>query len=544
MTVHANSIPELFYWRAAQHPDAVSVLVKREGDFHPITWNQVKEDVFRACDALSKLGVRPGERVVQVGSNSYDWIVADLAILSLGAVHVPLHATLSPAQQLSQIADSEPCCLILDSNELTELPNVPLLSRCATRSASDSSWHSSLLESSPDRGGEVAREAVSQILPDNLATILYTSGTTGDSKGVMLTHGNVVSNALATAEVFKIGEDKIRLTFLPFSHIFARGCDIYGWLAGGCQLALAESKDTVVADCQATSPHFIAGVPYFFERVMRGIHSAGMDKVEGILKKSLGGRIEFCCSGGAPLADETYDYYASQGVPLLQGYGLTETSPVISMNYPGCERKGSVGTILSGVQVRVEEDGEISTYGPNVMLGYWRKPEATAEVLTKNGWFHTGDIGKLDDDGFLWITGRKKELIVTAGGKNIAPVLIESLLNQDPLIAQSLVYGDRQKFLVALLVPDHEQLYARLDSHGLDEQAWQGSAIHPTVMEWFQEILSQRLAHLSHYEQVQKFTLVSQPFTIERGELTAKLSMRRNVIISNYQSKIDSLYAG
>jgi long-chain acyl-CoA synthetase len=260
------------------------------------------------------------------------------------------------------------------------------------------------------------------------------------------------------------------------------------------------------------------------------------------LKNTLGGRIELCCSGGAPLADETYDYFKSQGVPLLQGYGLTETSPVISMNYPGKERKGSVGCLLAEVEVRIEQDGEISARGPNVMKGYWGKEEATAEVLTDDGWFHTGDLGKLDEDGFLWITGRKKELIVTAGGKNIAPVLIESLLNQDPLISQSLVFGDRQKYLVALIVPDHDQLHNLLSSHGLDEESWQGSAVHPTIQQWFEETIKNRLAHLSHYEQIQKFYLVSQPFSVEGGELTAKLSMKRSVIIEKYRKEIDSLY--
>jgi long-chain acyl-CoA synthetase len=539
--IEASNIPELFLWRASLNPEGVSILVKQDGEFHPITWKQLRDDVWRACDVLTQKGVGLGDRVVLVANNRYEWLVVDLAILSLGAVHVPLHATLSPTQQLDQIADSRPCCLIVETDALSGLPDLPTIYLEASSSEKDC-WSDLMQKADPDRGASAVEKVVGSLGTENLATILYTSGTTGDSKGVMLSHGNVASNAIATADVFQLGEDKVRLTFLPFSHIFARGCDIYGWLAGGCQLALAESKETVLSDCQAVSPHFIAGVPYFFERVMRGLVSAGLQNTPGILKKSMGGRIELCCSGGAPLADETYDYFASQGIPLLQGYGLTETSPVISMNYPGNEKKGSVGSLLKGVEVRIEPDGEISAKGPNVMQGYWQKPEATSQVLTEDGWFHTGDLGKLDEDGFLWITGRKKELIVTAGGKNVAPVLIESLLNQDPLISQSLVIGDRRKYLAALIVPDLQHLHEKLHAHGLDEEAWQSGSVHPAVEQWFEEAIKQRLANLSHYEQVQKFSLLPSPFTIESGELTAKLSMRRNVIIEKHQKLIDAMY--
>ncbi len=540
--VEAATIPELFSWRASRNPDTVAVRFKRNGEFVGVSWSQLQEDVWRAADVLVQLGIQFGDRVVQVAGNRYEWIVNDLAILSLGAVHVPLHSTLNPAQHLAQATDSQPSCLIHAERESFMLDGIPTLCLEPDSRPNVLLWSESMASADPQRGRTAGEAALPRISASTLATLLYTSGTTGDSKGVMLTHGNVTSNALATNDVFSIGEDKIRVNFLPMSHIFARGCDIYGWLAGGCQLVLADSKDTVIADCQAVGPHFIAGVPYFFERVMRTLHSMGVADKPGVLRKTLGGRIELCCAGGAPLADETFDYFWSQDVPLLQGYGLTETSPVISMSTVAAHRRGAVGQILPGVEVRIESDGEISTRGPLVMQGYWHKPEATAEVLTQDGWFHTGDLGKLDDDGYLWITGRKKELIVTAGGKNIAPVLIEMLVNQDPLIAQSLVVGDRKAYLVALIVPDLDQLNPRLAASGLTADSWQGAELHPTVRQWYEEAMTQRLAGLSRYEQIQKFVLLTRPFTIEGGELTAKLSLRRSVIVSMYQDQIRSLY--
>jgi long-chain acyl-CoA synthetase len=538
--VTATTIPAVFDWRTTQQPETTALKVKVQGTFTPITWQQYRNDVFRAAAVLSRW-ITPGARVVHVSENRYEWLVADIAITALGAIHVPLHATLTLAQLTEQAKDAEPCCLIRSTADGLHLPDTPILSYHDSPLNGAQSWSELLQTVTVDQGELAIQNARPSVTADSIATILYTSGTTGESKGVVLTHGNLISNAIGAYQVFYIDASKRRLNFLPLSHIFARTCDFYTWLVGGFELVLAESKDTVVPDCQATAPHIVTGVPYFYERVQRSLQAAGVAGLPGVLKKTLGGSIELCCSGGAPLADETFDYYASQAIPLLQGYGLTETSPVLTANTPAQLRRGSVGRAIADVQLRIAEDGEICAKGPNIMQGYWRKPQATAEVL-QDGWFSTGDIGHIDDDGYLWITGRKKELIVTAAGKKIAPVMVEALLNQDPLIAQSLVFGDRQKYLVALIVPDPVQLGAKLRELGLDEQAWKDVSQDAAVRELFQAAIRARLKDLSHYEQVQCFQLLSQPFAIETGELTAKLSMRRQVIVERHWSTIQALY--
>lgn len=513
--------------------------VKRAGVYRPVTWEQFRSDVVCAVSLLCQY-VPSGSRVVHVSENRYDWLVTDLAILSLGAIHVPLHASLTPTQQRGQAHDADPCCIIRSNKDGLQLAGLPCLSYHPTPTDGAMSWWEELAKSDQDAGQQVAEQAIADIRPDAIATILYTSGTTGESKGVVLTHGNLLTNAIRAYEAFGIAADKKRFNFLPYSHIFARTCDFYSWIAGGYHLVLAESKDTAVIDCQSTSPHIVTGVPYFFDKVYRALQAAGVADTPGILKKTLGGQIEMGVCGGAPLAMETLDYYVSQGVQLLEGYGLTETSPVLTTNTPTRYRRGSVGPALPEVDLRITEDGEICARGPSIFQGYWKKPKATQEAV-QDSWFNTGDIGRLDD-GFLWITGRKKELIVTAAGKKIAPTLVESLLNQDPLIDQSFVYGDREKYLVALIVPNLEQLKRLLQDLGLVETVIYEAILDHRIQEAYQKVVEQRLAELSYYEQVQRFALILQPFSVETGELTGKLSMRRGVIAEKYASVISSLY--
>ncbi len=514
--------------------------VKRDGAYHPITWEQFRSDLLSAVSVLSRF-VPSGSRVVHVSENRYDWLVTDLAILSLGAIHIPLHASLTLTQQLSQAQDADPCCIIRSNKDGLQLPGLPCLSYDPNPTDGAMSWRNELAKADQAIGQQIVEQAIASIRPDAIATILYTSGTTGESKGVILTHGNLLANAIRAYEVFGIAAGKKRFNFLPYSHIFARTCDFYSWIAGGYQLVLAESKDTAIVDCQTTSPHIVTAVPYFFDKVYRGLQAAGIADAPGILRKTLGGQFEMGVCGGAPLAMETLDYYVSQGVQLLEGYGLTETSPVLTTNTPTRYRRGSVGPALPEVELRIADDGEICARGNSVFQGYWKKPEATQEAI-RDGWFYTGDIGRLDDDGFLWITGRKKELIVTAAGKKIAPTFIESLLNQDPLISQSFVYGDREKYLVALIVPNLEQLKRLLQNFGLVETDVHEAILDQRVLEAYQEAVQQRLAELSHYEQVQRFSLLLQPFSVETGELTGKLSMRRSVIVEKYAAVIGSLY--
>jgi long-chain acyl-CoA synthetase len=286
-------------------------------------------------------------------------------------------------------------------------------------------------------------------------------------------------------------------------------------------------------------------VPYFFDKVHRHVVSQGGsdDEQTGRLQAAFGGRLKFACSGGAPLADATAEYYHRHGVPLLQGYGLTESSPVISVSTPRAHKTGSVGRPLEGVEVKVATDGEILTRGPLVMLGYWKQTQATADTIDTDGWLHTGDMGRLDDDGFLWITGRKKELIVTAAGKNIAPAYLERLMCEDPLILQALVVGDRRNYLAALIVPNPDVLTSEIVARGISVASREEALVHPQVLALYRERIDARLAGVSHCEQIGQFRLLGRGFTIEHDELTPTLKLRRSVIGQHFAAEIAGMYA-
>jgi long-chain acyl-CoA synthetase len=539
------TIPHLLAWRLKVQPDAPALIVHRNGQWQHLSWRQFEGDLHRAVCLLHDHGVSMGKRVVHIAANRYEWLLTDLAIQSLGAIHVPLHATLTTAQHHQQALDADPCLLIGSfSSSLANVIDLPGIARINYDSPTDLgesweaevSWAGLMERSEPERGRSLLESSLGRINGDSLATILYTSGTTGESKGVMLSQNNLAVNARQAYQVMWLDPSWVRLNFLPLSHIYARTCDLYAWLVGGYQLGLARSKDTVLEDCLSLRPHCLNGVPYFYERIERKLVAAGQEKQSGALRSMLGGRVVFCSVGGAPMSLPNYHYFAEQDVPLLQGYGLTETSPVISSCSMQHNRPGSVGRPVSNLQVRIAADGEIQVKGESVMQGYWRRPQATAQVI-RDGWFSTGDLGYLDEEGFLWINGRKKELIVTAGGKKIAPIMIESLLDQDPLISQSMVVGDKQNYLIALIVPDRQQIEARLAVENLKPTATEN-----TIFKWIEKSIRTRLKEVSHYEQVQKFCLIDQPFSIENGLLTAKLTIRRDAIAARYAQQIRQLY--
>ncbi len=544
-----TTILSLFLARLAEQGDHPALRVKRAGEYVSLSWNEMARDAHRAAAAMRRLGVQPGDRVIQVAENRYEWIIGDLAIFLARAVHVPVHSTLAGGQIAYQIRDCQPSLVLLSGPSQAEklqgeqLPETPVLAydACSQRLNGRPILHfaEAVAESADDGAAEMQREAAENVKPDDLATILYTSGTTGEPKGVMLTHDNLASNALGTLSVFAQEPDDVRLTWLPLSHIFARTCDLYTWYATpGMELALAESRDTILGDCGEVKPTLMNGVPYFFDKIFRFLSDNGQGDSPDAAKQLLGGRVRMCCSGGAALPDHVAQFFNRQGVRLEQGYGLTETSPVITVCTDPA-KLGSVGAAIPGVEVRISDDGEILTRGPHVMRGYWNKPEATAEVL-KDGWLYTGDLGRLDNDGFLYITGRKKELIVTASGKNIAPVALEALLSQDPLIHQALVVGDGRNYLTALIVPDENNLSEELASREIEPQADRNA--DPRVREIFAQRLRQRLAAVSSHEQIGGFTLIADPFTPERGELTPTLKLRRGVIHERYADVIEAMY--
>lgn len=574
--IWAATIVELFARRVCEDGPRPALLSKGKGAsaFEVRTWLDLAGDVLRARHCCERLGIGRGDRVAQLSENRYEWIVADLAIQLLHAIHVPIHAPLTgeqiawqidncaarlllvsgPAQlaKLVPLADSLPsdlqviaydrCDAPLDAGPKDAGPKDagPLLKNPVL------DWHTLLRDMDP---GDILRHlqmAIADADPTMLTTILYTSGTTGEPKGVQLSQGNLASNATSTVAAFEGDDDenhgeKLRLTLLPLSHIYARTCDLYSWIAEGSQLALAQARETVLADCAAVRPTFLNAVPYFYDKLHRALCEQRRENEPGALRQLLGGRIEKCCCGGAALPAHLYDYFLAQDVPLLLGYGLSETSPVISLSTARHHRREAAGTILPGIEVRIADDGEILTRGPHVMLGYYRDPQGTAETI-REGWLHTGDLGRMDDDGYLYITGRKKEILVTLGGKNIAPVQLESLLTQDPLILQALVVGDGRSCLAALVVPNPEVLKAEIAARKIPLQSRDEALTHPQVRELFAERIAAQLRTVSSFEQVRHFTLLGRGFTVESGELTPKLTLRRQVIEANFAAEIAAMY--
>ncbi|MGD9722264.1 MAG: long-chain fatty acid--CoA ligase [Pirellulales bacterium] len=549
-----DTLVAMFDRRVKQDGELPAIHFRRGDKFVTASWNKVAEDARRTAAVLVSLGVKPGDRVIQVSENRYEWIIVDLAVHMAHAIHVAVHAILTGPQIAYQIKDSGAKIVIVSGPEQAAklaavaaqlLADIQYLSyeACADKIGSQAVRRlAELTEAASEAEGRAIQErAIAETKPEDLATILYTSGTTGDPKGVMLSHRNLTFNARAVLEWFQVEPAEVRLTWLPLSHIFARTSDLYLWIAAGGEIALSPSRETIIADCQQIKPHYLSGVPYFFEKVMRTLQEKGVADKPGALAATFGGRIKMLCAGGAALPDYVNDFYQRHGLTLVQGYGLTESSPVISTGTPEHHKIGTVGKPIPGVEVKIAEDGEILTRGPHVMVGYWNLPQDTAETI-KDGWLHTGDLGSLED-GYLKITGRKKELIVTAGGKNIAPTFLEGLLTEDPLIVQAVVIGDGRKYLTALIVPDPDSLRAEIIKRQIPVFTPAQALAHPDVHAIYHECIKVRLADVSHAEQVQKFTLLSRGLTPETGELTFKLSLRREVVLENFAAEIESMYS-
>lgn len=550
-----TTLVHLFAERVRESGDLPALHVKLKGTFTTLTWSQIGDRVRKTAAGLQAIGIKPGDRVVQFAENHFQWIVCDIAIQMARAIHVPVHAPLAGQQVIDQALDCEASAIIVSDHaqanklkcKIDRLPKSvrfvsfkPDVRKIGRRQVTPLSELRQLTDDKVQAA--VQQTALEELGPNSLATILYTSGTTGTPKGVMLNHRNLVSNTLGTIAAFGEQPEDLRLNFLPLSHIFARTCDLYTWIARGSQLALAESRETILHDCARIKPTMLNGVPYFYMRVHRYLVEQNKADTPGALQKILGGEIRLCCSGGAALPNYLFDYFQEQGVLLVQGYGLSETSPVISLTTLDAIRRGSVGRPIPGVEVSIDANGEILTRGPHVMVGYYENQEATNEII-RNGWLHTGDLGHIDDDGFLYITGREKEIIVTAAGKNIAPSHLEELLCEDPLIIQAIVIGDGRNYLTALIVPDPDNLKAEMRRQRIFAFSKKGALNHRKVLAIYEQRIRERLACVSHHEQVRRFTLMDRGFTIETDEMTPKLSLKRKFIESNCADLIEAMYA-
>ncbi|HEY2760257.1 MAG TPA: AMP-dependent synthetase/ligase [Pirellulales bacterium] len=542
---------------------ALHLPVADGASFQSLNWIDLSQEVRRLAAGLCRAGVQPGDRVAQISENRYEWILLDLAVHLARGVHVAIHSVLSGQQIAFQIADSGARIVVLSTTAQADklvkaLASGALLSNDLQFYCYDSTeveiggqpvqpFTELFAATGRDAADAIEKEALNQTKPGELATILYTSGTTGEGKGVMLSHGNLVSNAKASCAAFENTADDVRLCWLPLSHVFARTADLYTWLVRASQLALAESREKIIAHCGVLHPTLMNGVPFFFEKVARGLIDAGkLGPVEPggqtYLQRLLGEKMRACCSGGAALPDHVAKLFWQEGVPLVQGYGLTESSPVISTCTPDRFKLGSVGPAVENVEIKITDDGEILTRGPHVMLGYWNRPAETAAAI-EGSWLRTGDLGFLDADGYLFITGRKKELIVTAGGKNIAPLAVESLLVKEPLIYQAIVIGEGRRFLTALIVPNPDALRAEIIARKIPVPSAAEALVNPEVLKLYRERIDSRLANLSECEQIQRFALLPRAFDAEHEEVTPTLKLRRAVIHDHFAGEIQSLYS-
>jgi long-chain acyl-CoA synthetase len=434
-----------------------------------------------------------------------------------------------------------------------------------------------------EREPQAFRESAGSVRPDDVATIIYTSGTTGEPKGAMLTHRNIAFDVAACLQFVDLGPGDLCLSFLPLCHVFERMAGLYAHLACGASIAYAESMDTVAANAAEVRPTILCGVPRFYEKVYarvmdnarkerplrRAIFHWGLeaglrkarahferrslppfaalaamigDRLVGArIRERIGGRVRLCISGGAPLPPKVLEFFFAIGVRVLEGYGLTETSPVITLNPPGREKSGSVGPPIPGVEVRIDGNGEILTRGPNVMLGYYRNEPATRDAL-RDGWFHTGDIGHLDADGYLVITDRLKDLLVTAGGKKVAPQPLEARLKTSKWVSEAVLLGDQRPYVVALIVPNFANLDAEARERGWPHKSVDELIANPAVHALYQSLIDQINSELARFEQVKKFALMDHELTQDSGELTPTLKVKRRVVMERYASLIEGLY--
>jgi long-chain acyl-CoA synthetase len=597
------TIAQLPFFASGRYPKADLVGRCTESGVEAVSGRELVERVRDLGLGLTELGLAHGDRVALLSESRPEWLIADFAVLAAGAVVVPIYPTLSAEQVAFILRDAEVRLAIVSSAEQRAkvMAAAPLLRSLSAVIALDPAADAAMpapvrvltLREVSDAGhrrildgwgvAKAFQDRAKAVAPSDLATIIYTSGTTGEPKGVMLTHANLVANLGGITDVLTLRPDDVALSFLPLGHGFERMVS-YVYMATGVSMIFAESIETIARDLRTVRPTVMSGVPRVFEKLHARVLAAGRESrglrravferalrtadararrlasgrrlplwlriqsrladaaVFQRIRDGLGGRLRFAVSGSASLRPDLARFFYGVGLPILEGYGLTETGPVISVVPLEAVRFGTVGPPLPNVEVRLADDGEILARGPNVMTGYFRRPDDTAAVL-RDGWFHTGDIGAFDEAGYLRITGRKKELIVTSGGKKIAPQPIESALRAHPLIQEAVVVGERRHFAGALLVPDFAVLARRLQGVLPEDPAARGEVLRrDDVQGWFQAAVDAANAGLARFEQIKRFALLSRELTAEAGELTPTLKVKRRIVEARYQEDIERLY--
>jgi long-chain acyl-CoA synthetase len=578
--------------------DRPAIMRYKSGDrWLDVTVPEFRDTVRWLATAFHEMGVKPGDRIGILSENRPEWTMGDFATLTASAVTVPVYPTLLGWQIEYILNDASTVVLIVSNQEQLDkvleirghVPALHAIIVCDPPATLPEGVHSfkDIVERGKKYEEQHGREwfdtSRKSRTPDDLATLVYTSGTTGNPKGAMLTHGNITSNTVTVREFVPFQPGDVALSILPLSHILERMVDFLYYYKGGT-VAYAENVNKVADNLGEVRPHFFGAVPRLFEkmraRVLDNVAGApparqkifywalkvaeerlpymvdrkpmplGLklkstiaDKlVFGKIIARLGGRVKYVVSGGAPLSADLAAFFIGAGVEILEGYGLTETSPVIAVNRPDKRRIGTVGPIIPGIEVKIASDGEILTRGPHVMKGYWNNPEATAAAIDPEGWFHTGDIGEIDKDGFLKITDRKKDIIINAYGKNIAPQPIEALLKSSPYVGTPVLIGDRRKYLSALIVPNFEKLEREAATLGVSTASREALVSDERIKGLIQAELDRFNKNLDRQEKIRRFALLSRDFTIDDDEITPSLKVKRKNIDKKYKNVIDQMY--
>jgi long-chain acyl-CoA synthetase len=592
------SVPEMLRSNAQRYADRIAISYKKDGQYLSLSYRIFYERVLMAARGLRKAGMAPGDRVAIFSENRAGWAIADFAIQSARGVTVPIYAT-NTAEQAAYVINHSGAKIAFVSNrlqyekllkvreQLPALEQIVSFERFLGKHDLPVYTLYQLSEIShpisEQERGEIER-CIAAIESTDLITIIYTSGTTGVPKGVMLTQANVLYDTYYGLQKLEaLSMDETFLSFLPLSHVLERTAGYYAPLMAGCRVAFCESSEKVVENMQEVHPTVMVSVPRLFEkiyaRVYEDVHqmhplqrnifhksieigrkyielryiNPGPKGLLGIkyrlfdrlvfrkIRKRFGGSLRYFISGGAPLDKVVNEFMWVIGIPTFEGYGLTETSPAVTLNSPWKVRYGSVGTPLPGTEVKLAEDNELLVRGPQVMRGYYNAPEETAQVI-QDGWLHTGDIARIDEDGYVYIVDRKKEIIITSGGKNIAPQPLENELRMDKYISQAFVYGDRKPYLVALLTPNLERLIQMGRDEGLDYLDVEELVVNQTVHKRYAERVRLLNEKQPSYQTIKKFILLPRDFSVEGEELTPTLKLKRKVIYSKYQDRIERLY--
>ncbi|MGA2207208.1 MAG: long-chain fatty acid--CoA ligase [Terracidiphilus sp.] len=590
------SVPQIatvndLFFRVAAAANPRAVLWQDEfSQWRPISSDQIYQRVRALATAFLRIGAKKGDRIALISENRWEWAVTDFAALAIGAADVPIYPTLTGEQIAEQIGDAGCRIAVVSTRQqfdklhsvraLTQLEHIVMMDCPAPEGAIAMS---ELIGDADALGAErdpVFDALAHSVEPRDVATLIYTSGTTGVPKGVILTHGNIAANQCHTPVDFSFDSTDACISFLPLSHVTARALD-YVMYNYGAQLAYCSQFDKLPQAMREVRPTVLVGVPRVYEKIRQEVERRAWqspvkkrllawairlgsrfadivydgcqpssllwklaDKLAySKVREAFGGRVRVFVSGGAPLGIDTAKWFAAVGISLWEGYGLTETSPVIALNTPLRHRMGAAGMPLGNLELKLAEDGELLVRGPSVFAGYWHKPAATAECFDSQGWFRTGDIGHLDADGFLFITDRKKELLKTSGGKLVAPQPIENKLKDSVLVAHAALVGDRHKFISALISPNFAALEDWARYHGIQARSRAELAADARVIALYAELIREVNGTLANFETLKRFRIVADEWSQESGELTPSMKLKRRVLIARYASVIAELYA-